>query len=465
MTKIAALFIDFDNLFHALRDDEPALANRFGLRPDSWLDALTRHGGGDEEGPARRLVIRRCYASPHLVQSSRNNLVRAGLELIDMQPLTSGGKNAADIQMVLDIMDTMTRYPHIEEFLILSGDSDFVPLLHRLRRDMKWTTVFAPANIAAAYKNCADFTISAEFFRAALGYNSQGDGSASRTPPRQATPVPVQLEMGNGVNEESGKPSVSPASGAPKPISPEVTEQARKLAHSLSQQWLGRVPFAALASSIKENMPSFVGTNWAGHGNFVKLLAAFGLKGFHTDASVPTNHVLVEADFALDLSDWGEAGQGEMAKFVLDIIRNAGKKLPLRRPDTYSFVFDQLAAYYNGDPQDFADAIGAVVAAATEKKIELLPNDVRFIGNGISLQGYKLDRGATPRLLAQLWRLNVFDLCDQPEWLEDEEDAQFLVDWFHANGEDLADAAEEFRRLVSEGGTIEAEPVQLSDVK
>ncbi|MBK8630872.1 MAG: NYN domain-containing protein [Sphingomonadales bacterium] len=460
MTKISALFIDFDNLFYALREDDPALANRFGLRPDTWLDALDRHGlDGAEGGLARRMVIRRCYASPHLIQPHRQNLIRAGLELIDMQPLTSGGKNAADIQMVLDIMDAVTRFPHIEEFLILSGDSDFVPLLHRLRRDMKWTTVFAPANIAAAYKNCADHTISVDFFRNALGMGAdskaQGAATMARTHARQNLPAPIILDLGSDPLEEKAKAAAAPVG---KPIDSATRGKLDKLIRTQSQQFLGQLPFVNLAPAIKDQLPGFVGTNWAGYGTFGKFMANLTLDGFHIDSTSSTNPVLIEDDFELDLSEWGESGEGEMPLFVFDIMRNAAKKFPLRSPETYSFVFDQLAAYYNDDPKDFADAIAEVIAAAALEKIELLPYDVRFIGSGIELQGYKLDRGVSPRLLAQLWRLNIFDLCGQPDWLENPEDADFLVSWFHANEEDLQAASEEFLKIVSEGGTVDVEP-------
>lgn len=459
MTKISALFIDYDNLFYALREDDPVLANRFGLRPDSWLDALDRHGlAGAEGGLARRMVLRRCYASPHLIQAHRQNLIRAGLELVDMQPLTSGGKNAADIQMVLDIMDTVIRFPHIEEFLILSGDSDFVPLLHRLRRDMKWTTVFAPANIAAAYKNCADYTISVDFFRNAFGMEAdakvQGAPAGPRTHSRQGSLAPLILDLGSDPLEEKAKAAAAPVG---KPIDPATRGKLEKLIRTQSQQFLGQLPFVNLAPAIKDQMPGFVGTNWAGYGTFGKFMASLPLEGFRIDSSSSTNPVLIEEEFKLDLSDWGESGRGEMALFVLAIMRNAAKKFPLRSPETYRFVFDQLAAYYNDDPKDFADAIAEVIAAAAREKIELLPYDVRFIGSGIELQGYKLDRGASPRLLAQLWRLNIFDLCGQPDWLENAEDAAFLVNWFHANEEDLDAAAEEFLKIVSEGGTVDVE--------
>lgn len=453
--KISALFIDFDNLFHALRNDDPALAQRFSLRPDSWLDALAKHGQVDDDDLARRLTIRRCYASPHLIQSSRNNLVRAGLELIDMQPLTNGGKNAADIQMVLDIMDSLARYPHIEEYIILSGDSDFVPLLHRLRRDMKWTTVFAPANIAAAYRNCADSTISAEFFRRALDHTAHMSAAGPRPAQRHAEAVRPNGNSPTGNGE--AKPSTAVGGGASgKKIDSATTEMAQKLARTLSQQWLGRVPIGTLAAAIQENMGDFVGSNWAGYGSFAKLLPAIGLSNFSIDNSVVTNQILVEDDYKMDFSSWSNTKDGEFGDFAFDILSTSSKKMPFRSPETYSCIFNQLAEYYNDEPQDFADAIKYVTEKCRAKNIDVLPNDIRFIGTGISHQQYKLDRGATPRLLAALWRLNVFELCGSPDWLEDQENASLLVDWFHAPEEDLAAATAEFIKLVSEGGELRA---------
>ena len=62
----------------------------------------------------------------------RSNLVRAGFEVVDC-PSVASKKNAADIRIVVDVMDVIGRPFRGEEIVIASGDSDFTPLLHKIR--------------------------------------------------------------------------------------------------------------------------------------------------------------------------------------------------------------------------------------------------------------------------------------------------------------------------------------------
>ena len=134
MTQLnSALFIDYDNVRSELDRYDPAVAARFSNKPLLWLDAFERHlpvRQGREE--ARRIVARRCYASPQRINHFRRIFVQTGFEVIDCPPLTAHLKNSADIYIVMDVVDYLQRYPHIEEFIILSADADFVPVLNRL---------------------------------------------------------------------------------------------------------------------------------------------------------------------------------------------------------------------------------------------------------------------------------------------------------------------------------------------
>ena len=86
----------------------------------------------------------------------RHHFLRAGFEVIDCPPLTAQLKNSADIRMVMDIRDLLMHDTYFDEFIILSGDADFTPVLIRLRAHARRTVIFANDFTAAPYTAISD---------------------------------------------------------------------------------------------------------------------------------------------------------------------------------------------------------------------------------------------------------------------------------------------------------------------
>src|SRR4028119_2146450 len=203
MTQLnSALFIDYDNVRTELERDDPTTAARFSNKTLLWLDALENRlplpDGRAVE--SRRIVSRRCYASPHMFNSYRRNFTQTGFEGVDCPPLTARLKNSADIYIVMDIIDYLQPYPHIDEYIILSADADFVPVLNRLRKELKKSVIFTSYNTTAAYRNCADRTIEADFFSAHLAIESVAPRAAQEIARTEAPAVAV----GDGGPPEPG---------------------------------------------------------------------------------------------------------------------------------------------------------------------------------------------------------------------------------------------------------------------
>ena len=158
----SALFIDFDNVFTQLRQVNADAAERFARYPTEWLrwlaDSLPLpepHGEGDN----RRLLVRRCYLNPNWYQNFRHAFLRAGFEVVDCPPVTSQGKTSTDIHMVLDIVELLQHETRYDEFIVFSADADFTPVLRKLRRFDRRTTVLAIGYPSAAYQASADLLI------------------------------------------------------------------------------------------------------------------------------------------------------------------------------------------------------------------------------------------------------------------------------------------------------------------
>src|SRR3954453_21636708 len=116
-----ALFLDYENLAIGARDGLGVAPFDFG----PVADALAERG---------RVVARRAYADWSYFDEDRRLLARAQVELIEIpQKLGGSRKNAADIKMAVDAIELAYERSFITTFAIGTGDSDFTPLVHKLR--------------------------------------------------------------------------------------------------------------------------------------------------------------------------------------------------------------------------------------------------------------------------------------------------------------------------------------------
>jgi uncharacterized protein (TIGR00288 family) len=116
-----ALFLDYENLAIGARDSLHGMA--FDFKPIG--DALAERG---------RVVVRRAYADWSYFEEDRRMLTRSHVELIEMpQRMGASRKNAADIKMAVDALEMAFERDYITTFVICTGDSDFTPLVHKLR--------------------------------------------------------------------------------------------------------------------------------------------------------------------------------------------------------------------------------------------------------------------------------------------------------------------------------------------
>jgi hypothetical protein len=434
----SALFIDYDNVRTELGRYDPAVAARFANKTLVWLEALEKSmplpAGVEAEG--RRIVSRRCYASPQNINNHRRNFTQTGFEVIDCPPLTTHLKNSADIYIVMDIVDYLQRYPHIEEFIILSADADFVPVLNRLRKELKKSVIFTSYNTTAAYRNCSDRTIEADFFAEHLAIELaaprvQQEGAAAKAAGGgESEPVPVASKTA----------PVAPGDKLRAAIVECLTRAAGRR--------LGRLAFAAAAPALREGLGAKLGTGWAGYKTFTALIEHVDLAPLQVDWRAQT---ISDPDFHVDLGAWDEEERERLGEFVTDVLQTASKPIPLLRPGEYSRVFAALAAHYKSEePGTLADAVNLVAETCSAAGVDVTAQEVRFIATGLLMQEYRFTDAAEPAELAALWRVQVYRLCRNPDWMLEPEDAALLAHWFHASGEAMDEARDDFLRRTSD---------------
>jgi hypothetical protein len=161
-----ALFVDFDNIYLGLQREDPTAAEQFATDPTRWLLWLQDHLPHEHEDDdrKRKVLFRRCYLNPSQFGRFRPYFTRSAFEVVDCPPLTSGGKTSADIHMVMDILDTLSHPTRFDEFIILSGDADFTPVLLRLSKHDRRSAILAVGPASVAYKAACDLLIDQDTF-------------------------------------------------------------------------------------------------------------------------------------------------------------------------------------------------------------------------------------------------------------------------------------------------------------
>jgi uncharacterized protein (TIGR00288 family) len=140
-----ALFIDFENIALGVRD---AQYKKFDI--NLVLQRLIEKG---------RIVFKKAYADWTRYSDYKREFHEAAIELIDIPQRNYTGKNSADIRMVVDAMDLVASKGHITTFVILSGDSDFSPLVSKLKENDKGVIGVGVKNSTSnlLISNCDEF--------------------------------------------------------------------------------------------------------------------------------------------------------------------------------------------------------------------------------------------------------------------------------------------------------------------
>jgi uncharacterized LabA/DUF88 family protein len=123
-TVSMAMFCDFENVALGVRD---ANYEKFDIKP--VLERLLLKGS---------IVLKKAYCDWDRYKGFKATMHEANFELIEIPHVRQSGKNSADIRMVVDALDLCYTKSHVNTFVIISGDSDFSPLVSKLRENAKY---------------------------------------------------------------------------------------------------------------------------------------------------------------------------------------------------------------------------------------------------------------------------------------------------------------------------------------
>lgn len=140
-----AVFLDLENIALGAKE---ARFPRFSI--DKVLERLLLKG---------HIVVKKAYCDFDRYKEFKRDLHEAAFELIEIPHVRQSGKNSADIRMVVDALDLCYTKAHIDSFVILSGDSDFSPLVSKLRENAKRVVGVGVKNSSSDLfiNNCDEF--------------------------------------------------------------------------------------------------------------------------------------------------------------------------------------------------------------------------------------------------------------------------------------------------------------------
>ena len=472
---LSAIFVDYDNIYLSLKRKDEDASRRFAKEAAGWIKAIEQghlitptNGVAQKRG--RRLVMSRCYGNPVPRRNARDNstdmssfpfvrhhFLRAGFEIIDCPPLTAQLKNSSDIRMVMDMRDYLTHETRFDEFIILSSDADFTPVLQRLRAHDRSTAIFANEHTATPYTAICDGEIRESDLVRFLVAGASVD-AVSRDAGAAAAPGAAQSvrEAGEATSSGTGKAAVAADILAVVIASMEVSEQPLQV--------------EALTDRVQRALGSerTVGTNWAGAGSFRAFLTQnlpsrlrltaqppymLYLPERHsvpgeearTDASGTPQHVEgAPATTAIRVSPVQPARPGEQGppkrpglsqqsatalQQSVARIHEACQAPPLAPPE-YKMLFELLSSElreftFNGD-----QTVANVLQRARRAGFEPRQDDVRFLVDVVREADPNFEQGVSAQVFAGRFRNFVIARC-RGQGMQLSSDEIDLIDaWF-----------------------------------
>ena len=430
-----------------MRQLQPDAAERFARHPSEWITWLTGALAlpePHEDGERRRLLVRRCYLNPNWYQTYRHAFLRAGFEIVDCPPVTSQGKTSTDIHMVLDIIDLLQHETRCDEFIVFSADADFTPVLRKLRRYDRRTTVLAIGFPSAAYQASADLLIDERLFlREALRLGQAG--SEIPMPPGGPTQDAGDVrtpDAKQGVVEVSPAPAAVNAakSDASAKVTPRLAT-AEELSVVATRIWAtldeSSLPISAglLASRLRQEHPDIM-DNWNGNGTFKAFYRSLGLSrliwvsGAGGRILDPSRHDVDIAAVEQDPeSPW--SASGGTFNVVREVCALTGA--PMLAPADLRLVISALAEVLAARGFESATTAQQVCRRCLDiHGVRVRQRDITFLVRGMQMNGHVFGQGKDDEATLAARLINqVLFLCEREQKVLNSNEIVHIAKWIN----------------------------------
>ena len=256
-THTMAVFCDFENLAIGVRE---ARYDKFDM--GRVIERLLLKGS---------IVVKKAYCDWDRYREHKKAMHEAAFELIEIPHVRQSGKNSADIRLVVDALDLCYTKAHVDTFVIVSGDSDFSPLVSKLRENNKTVIGVGVKNSTGDIfiSNCDEFIFYDDLVREQR--RKRTDGEARSASPRNgdaATPKPR-------ASKAAAAPPAKPAGDPEKAVELLLETVDAMLAEQGGE---GSVWGSSVKQTIKRRLPQF-SERFHGFRSFNALIEEAGRRG------------------------------------------------------------------------------------------------------------------------------------------------------------------------------------------
>ena len=427
----SALFVDFDNIYSRLLEQDPSLARTFATNPQRWLRWLEGHAlrmmYGD--GVRRRVLKRICYLNPVKYQEFRPFFIRSAFQVVDCPPFAGQGKTSADIQLVIDCMDALAHVTRFDELIILSGDADFTPLLLRIQEHARRSLVLSVGYTSPAYAAACSWRIREDWFlaQALEDPKEEGDNDARPADSRDDR-QPRSHERAEPAKQERADKSVSINLPVYKRI--RLVEAIKQLVAESSVP----VPLPSVAQVLQREQEAT--SDWFGAGTLKDLLEVLDLapvafspagQGFVFD---PERHNRPQGGGQRD--DF-RTRDPELFEFAQKVHRLTD--VPLMSPAQYDAFFAMLAEEVNSNGFSRTGTVSCLDDRCEEESLPLGTGQSAFIVEAVIRGGVNLaavaksDDELVPGELKRAFVRSAVDLCELAQMEMGDDDLELLDQW------------------------------------
>ncbi len=206
-----ALFCDFENVALGVRDMNYA---DFDVR--KVLERLLVKGD---------IVVKKAYCDWERYKDFKRGMHEAAFELIEIPHVRQSGKNSADIRMVVDALDLCYTKEHVDAFVIISGDSDFSPLVSKLRENNK-TVIGVGVRSSTSellVNNCDEFIFYDDLVKAEDARKNAATRKANNPAPTIAEKPSGKASNANAEKQSKSKGTGGALTSVPSPSAANAT--------------------------------------------------------------------------------------------------------------------------------------------------------------------------------------------------------------------------------------------------
>ncbi|MGD2168374.1 MAG: NYN domain-containing protein [Gammaproteobacteria bacterium] len=237
-----ALFCDFENIALGVRDAQYA---KFDIH--KVVERLLVKGS---------IVVKKAYCDWERYKDYKAVMHEAAFELIDIPHVRQSGKNSADIRMVVDALDLCYTKSHVTSFVIISGDSDFSPLVSKLRENAKTVIGVGVKNSTSdlLMSNCDEFIYYDDLIREEERKRKSRTGARPRTGRKKAAQKPKNDLKQEGIDLaiETAEALASERGDAEKLWGSMVKQTLKRRRPGFNESYYGFESFSELLEEARE---------------------------------------------------------------------------------------------------------------------------------------------------------------------------------------------------------------------